>query len=268
MVSARAFFFAASLFAFADTANATPKPLPFTYGTDTNPKGTGEVEQYVDLVPLKAINSNGATQTYLATQLQTEVEYGVSNRVELGLYVTLAPAASGFENVPTLTEGNGAKQRVRWRLADQGDWPIDVALYGELSETNTEIELEWKVILEKRFGPVRLLANAWFEYELYYDGRRDIVLNPTAGFTVQATPKVFPGLEYWMRAEVRTDATDQPNFNQGPHHYLGPTLRLSFGNFFWTSGIYMRMSNVGHVLEAGVDSYGPIWFRTLVGFGF
>ena len=31
-------------------AHATPKPLPFTYGADTNPKGEGEVEQYIDLV--------------------------------------------------------------------------------------------------------------------------------------------------------------------------------------------------------------------------
>ncbi len=258
----------ACIITLASTAGATPKPLPFTYGTDTNPKGQGEVEQYVDLVPVMALNANGLPERYLATQLQTEVEYGLSNRVELGLYVTLSPEASGYFAIPSLTEGNGAKQRVRWRLADQGDWPIDVALYGEVSEANTEVELEWKVILERRFGPVRLLANAWFEYEFYYTGRREWVFNPTAGFTVQATPNVFPGFEYWMRAEVRSDAPESGDFNGGPHHYIGPTLRLSFGNFFWTSGIYMRVSNFGRVLDAGVDSYGPIWFRTLVGFGF
>jgi len=267
MVRRCALLLVAASIAFAETASATPKPLPFTYGADTNPKGQGEVEQYVDLVPVMAVNTNGAAQQYVATQLQTEVEYGLSNRVELGLYATLAPQAAGFE-VPSLTEGNGSKQRIRWRLDDLGDWPVDVALYGEVSETNTEIELEWKLILERRFGPVRLLANAWFEYEFYYGGRRDIVFNPTAGITVQATPIVTPGIEYWMRAEVRTDATDPPNFNQGPHHYVGPTLRLSFGNFFWTSGLYVRVSNVGRVLDAGIDSYGPVWFRSIVGFGF
>lgn len=258
---------ASVLFAPA-AAFATPKPLPFTYGADTNPKGQGEVEQYIDLVPVMALDGNGAPSRYLATQLQTEVEYGVTNRVELGLYATLAPQAPGYLGIPSLTEGNGSKQRLRFRFADAGDWPMNLALYGELSETNTELELEWKVILERRFGPVRLLANAWFEYELYFSGRREWVFNPTAGFTVQATPNVSPGLEYWMRAEVSADPKDARDFNDGPHHYLGPTLRLSFGNFFWTTGLYVRLSNVGRVLQPGVDAYGPVWFRSLVGFSF
>jgi hypothetical protein len=245
-------------------AHATPKPLPFTYGADTNPKGQGEVEQYIDLVPVNAQNATtGTTQRVLATELLTEVEYGVSNRVELGLYVTLAPSVPGF-NVPSLIEGNGSKQRVRWRLADQGEWPIDVALYLEVAESNLELELEGKIILEKRFGKLRLLANAWFEEEFYFNGDHDTVFNPTAGFTIQVTPNVAPGVEYWMRAEVGS-AT---GFNAGPHHYLGPTMRIVLGNFFWTTGLYMRLSNIGYELTPGVDSYGPIWFRSIVGFGF
>lgn len=251
----------------SSAARATPKPLPFTYGADTNPKGQGEVEQTVDLVPVTATDAFGRAQKYLATQLQTEVEYGLTDHVELGLYATFAPDAPGFE-APPLTEGNGAKQRIRWRPVDLGEWPVDVALYGELSETNAELELEWKVIVERRFGPVRLLANAWFEYEMYFNGQRDWVFNPTAGVTVQATPNVTPGLEYWMRAEVHGDSSLARVFDDGPHHYLGPTLRLQFGNFFWTSGLYLRLSNFGRVLTPGVDSYGPVWFRSLVGFSF
>jgi hypothetical protein len=265
-----ALFAAIAGLAWSKTAAATPKPLPFTYGADTNPKGTGEVEQYVDFVPLKAFDVNASPVPYPAMQFQTEFEYGLSNRLELGLYVTIVPTASGFLQdppPPTLTEGTGIKQRLRWRLADPGDWPVDVALYGEVAETFTEMELEWKLILDRRFGRLRLLANAWFEYEVYYTGRRDWVFNPTAGFTVDATPNVSPGFEYWMRAEVRSDGTDPPNFNAGPHHYVGPTLRVSFGNFFVTSGIYMRLDALGRAVTPS-DSYGPVWFRTLVGFGF
>jgi hypothetical protein len=246
-------------------AKATPKPLPFSYGVDTNPKGQGEVEQYVDLVPVLAYDPNGKQVQYLATQLQTEVEYGLTNRVELGLYVTLTPQAAGY-SVPTLIEGNGSKQRVRWRLADQGDWPIDVALYGELTENNNELELEAKVILERRFGHLRLLANAWVEYEFYFNGQREFVLNPTAGFTYQVSPHFSPGVEYWMRAELGPNFGH--SFNAGPHHYVGPTMRFVFGNFFWTTGLYMRASNIGYALTAGVDAYGPVWFRSLVGFSF
>ncbi len=257
-----------TVFLFASVANATPKPLPFSYGVDTNPKGQGEVEQYVDLVPLWGISTTGAPVRFLASQLQTEVEYGLTNRVELGLYATVIPqpscCATGY--APTLTEGNGSKQRVRWRLADQGDWPIDVALYGEVTENDQELELEAKVILERRFGHLRVIANAWVEYELYFNGQREFVLNPTAGMTYQVSPNVFPGIEYWMRAELGPNFGH--SFNAGPHHYIGPTMRLVFGNFFWTTGLYMRASNIGYELVAGVDAYGPIWFKSLVGFSF
>jgi hypothetical protein len=200
-------------------------------------------------------------------QFQTEVEYGLSNRLELGMYVTIVPSPAGFIQTPTLTEGNGIKQRLRWRLADAGDWPVDVALYAEVAETLTEVELEWKLILDRRFGRLRLLANAWFEYELYYTGRREWVFNPTAGVTYEVTPNIAPGIEYWMRAELRSDAPNTPSFNAGPHHYLGPTLRASFGNFFVTAGIYARLSDLGRAVTP-TDSYGPVWVRTLVGFGF
>ncbi len=240
---------------------ATPKPLPFTYGVDTNPKGQGEVEQYIDLVPVFAVDSNGAAARYFATQFQTEVEYGLTNNVELGLYAAIAPDVPGFDG-PALTEGTGAKQRIRWRLADQGDWPIDVALYLEVVEFATEIELEWKVILEKRFGKLRLLANAWFEEEFYFDGSKEFVANPTAGATYEITPTFSPGVEYWMRWDTGGD------WNAGPHQYIGPTARLVLGNFFWTAGLYFRLDDIHHKMVAGEDSFGPVWFRSIVGFGF
>lgn len=258
----------AALALMPSVAYATPKPLPFTYGADTNPRGQGEVEQYVDLVPVMALDSNAAPRHAIATELLTEVEYGLTKSVELGLYATTVPQPAGYLAMPSLIEGNGSKQRIRWRLADPGDWPVDVALFGEVAETSSELELEWKVILDRRFGPVRLLANAWFEYEMYFGGRREWVFNPTAGLTVQATPNVTPAIEWWMRAEVRADASEPASFQAGPHQYVGPTLRLMFGNFFWTTGPYLRISDFGRVLVPCVDSYGPVWFRSLVGYSF
>jgi hypothetical protein len=252
----------ALVLSISTAASATPKPLPFTYGVDTNGKGKGEVEQYVDLVPVYAVDGSGAAARYFATQLQTEVEYGLLDNLELGLYASLVPEAGGYSAIPSLTEGNGAKQRLRWRLADPGDWPVDVALYGEVAETNEEIELEWKLILDRRFGALRLLANAWFEEEFYFDGTTEFVANPTAGVTYQVTPSFSPGVEWWMRWDSGGD------WNGGPHSYLGPTMRFVFGEFFWTTGFYVRLDDVHHRLAPGEDAFGPVWFRSIVGFGF
>lgn len=251
----------AAILLVSSVASATPKPLPFTYGADTTPKGSGEIEQYVDLVPVIGIDANGAPTRTLATQFQTEFEYGLLKNLELGVYAAIAPSTPGFDG-PALTEGNGSKQRLRWRLADQGDWPIDVALYLEVVEFQSEIELEWKLILERRFGKLRLLANAWFEEEFYFDGSTEFVANPTLGATYEITPWFHPGIEGWVRYDSGGD------WNGGPHAYLGPTMRLSFGNFFWTSGFYVRLTDVHHKMEPAEDSLGPVWFRTIVGVGF
>ncbi|HEY1960478.1 MAG TPA: hypothetical protein VGH28_32935 [Polyangiaceae bacterium] len=258
----RKWLFSLLLVMLAGSAEATPKPLPFTYGADTNPKGHGEVEQYVDMVPVVAVSGSGAPVRYLATQFQTEVEYGLLKNLEVGLYAAIMPSDSSYVAIPQLTEGTGAKQRLRWRLADPGDWPIDVALYGEVTEFTSEIELEWKLILDRSFGKLRLLANAWFEEEFYFDGTTEFVANPTAGVTYQVTPIFSPGIEWWMRYDTGGD------WNGGPHQYVGPTMRINFGEFFWTTGLYVRLDDVGRKLTPGEDAFGPIWFRSIVGFGF
>jgi hypothetical protein len=165
-------------------ADATPRPLPFTYTYDTLGKGESEIETYIDLTPVKAIPPLGGKSIwYTASQFQMEFEHGITDRLELGLYAAFQPSApEGYTETATLTEGTGFKERLRLRLAEEGQWPIDLALYGELVEYTTEFEIEAKVILQKRFGKLRIAANAWVEREIYYAStQQDWVLNPTIG---------------------------------------------------------------------------------------
>jgi hypothetical protein len=256
-------------------ASATPRALPFTYNYETNAEGEGEIETYIDLVPVKAINSNQNPQTVLLSQFQEEFEYGITNRLELGLYVTWAPPPSGFAPqgiVPSLTEANGSKQRLRYRILDPGVLPVDIGLYGEVTENENEIELEAKVILQKRFGALAIAANIVTEREFYFTGQADWIFDPSAGFWVQVTPVFQPGFEWWMYKEW----TNQPPavtvlnptgtaFNLDDQQYVGPTMHLNLGRVWWTSGAYARVTNVDHTLTPGVDSFGKLWFRTVIG---
>ncbi len=250
----------------ASNASATPKFNPFTYPYDTLGEGEVELEQYADVVPLKAQNAGtGAAQWYTGTQFQTEFEYGITNRLELGLYVSFAGSSpAGLASTAVLTEGTGVKQRLRYRFVDEGVWPIDVALYGEIVENDREIELEAKVILQKRFGRLRTLVNLWAEREYYFANLREWVINPTAAVSYQATPSIFPGLEGWMRVEWPDPAIHPRPFNLGPIAYLGPTMSFNFGRFWWTTGAYVRLNQAFRSLEPG-DAYGNVWFRTIVG---
>ncbi len=252
------------------TARANPRALPFTYPYETLAEGDLELEQFADVTPLRARSgTSGVGQFYLASQLQTELEYGITNRLELGLYVTWVPTVGEtLTQTSTLTEGNGIKQRLRVRLAEEGQWPIDVALYGEVVENDREIELEAKVILQKHFGRLRVMANLWVEREFYYVKRNDWVFNPTGGVTYEVTPTLHPGLEAWMRLELPDPAPPSPKpFNVLPHVYVGPAMLLNFGKLWWSTGIYLRADEPMRTMQPG-DAFGNLWVRTVVGVGF
>jgi hypothetical protein len=251
----------------AGAARANPRELPFTYPYETLPEGDAEIEQYVDVTPLTALSaSSGARQYYLAPQFQTEFEYGITDRLELGLYVTYAPShADTLTSEASLMEGNGVKQRLRLRLAEEGQWPVDVALYGEVVENDREIELEAKIILAKHFNRLHAMVNLWAEREFYYVNRRDWVLNPTAGLSYQVTPTFHPGIEYWMRAEFTDPDPPGPKpFNLEVHHFVGPTALFNFGRIWWATGVYLRLDDFGHSLQPG-DAFGSVWARTIIG---
>jgi hypothetical protein len=251
-------------------AQANPRPLPFTYQSESLAKGTGEVEQFIDFSPTQVRNANSGVPThYLATQFQTEIEYGLTDRLEIALYLMFVPQPnpSLFTGLPELTMGNGSSQRVRYRFADPGAWPVDVAVYGEVTENDHELELEAKIILQRRIGKLRLITNLWAERELYYNREREWVLNPTLGATYEFSPKFHLGLEGWMRAEYLDDQVGARDFDQGPHVFVGPAFMFNFGPVWWTTGAYARVTDPGHDNQAG-ESFGRVWVRTVVGLGF
>lgn len=265
-------------FAFVATARhaaANPRPLPFTYQHEQLSKGDSELEQFVDYTPTRAqAVPSGDLAWYGLTQFTTEFETGLTDRLELGLYVTLAPGAPGdFTNVPIPTDGNGIKQRLRWSLAAPGEWPLDVSLYGELAENEREFEIEAKVLLQRRIGFARIIANLSGEREMYYNGGVDWVLNPSAGVTFDPSPVVQPGLEAWMRGEWEAgeEKDEAPSngsrpFGLGPHVYLGPTIMLQFSKLWWSNGFYVRVTDRSHTLQPG-EGFGNVWFRTVIGLG-
>jgi hypothetical protein len=251
----------------ASTAAAHPRPLPFTYGSETLAPGEVEVEQFADAMPLRALSAtSGARASYTAFQLLTELEVGVRERLELGLYFTMVPSPPDSLTATTrLTEGNGAKQRLRYAFASPGAWPVDVGLYLEVVENDREVELEGKILLQRRIGDLRLDANLWAEYELYYQPQRDVVLNPTLGATYEVTRMVHVGVDSFMRVEFPEPAVHPRPFEQGPHVYAGPAVLLQLGKLWWTTGVFARVTDTSHSMQPG-EAFGPLWLRVVLGY--
>ena len=263
-----------ALVVMTSTSYANPRALPFTYTTDTLAPGEAEIEQTVDLIPLRAQSiDTGNVTSYLASSFQTELEIGICDRLELALYFVMTPAQQALTNTAKLPESNGIKQRLRYILANPGEWPIDVGFYGELSESDREIELEGKLLLQKRFGKLRVAANLWAEYELYFakdpttgNHQRDVVINPTLGATYEVTPKFHLGLDSWLRGEYPANpAPATRTFGLGPEYYIGPAVMMNFKKVWWTVAAYVRVTDTDHDLQVA-EPFGKIWFRTMVGY--
>jgi hypothetical protein len=251
----------------AGTASANPRIFPFTYTVDTLPKGELEIEQYVDYIPIRVLsNATGRPAWYGSTDFQTELEYGITSKLELGLYLTFAPSeGQDYSSFAAPIEGNGLKERLKYRFAEPGEWPIDLGVYGELVEDQREIELEAKIILERRLGPMRIAANLTGEREYYFNSQKDWVLNPSLGASVEATPAIQPGIEAFLRSEYTSPKITPRPFDLGPHVYVGPTLLSQFGRLWWAVGAYARVTDHSHTLAAG-EAYGNYWVRSVFGY--
>jgi hypothetical protein len=260
----------ALLLTAASPVAANPKKLPFSYGSLTMPSGGLELEQYIDAIPVRVARElpDGTLEGVWGTRylLQTEMEYGLTDRVELGFY--LAWRQSAEAGAPFM-RFQGMKQRVRVRLSDPATWPIGLAGYFEIAEFHNEIELEEKLIATWRSGPLELVANLWIEQEYYFaDDEWKLVYNPTFGATWELSPHATVGLEYWARGRFDASATpsagDEADTGATTRHYLGPTVMLAKGEHWLSVGAYVRLD--ASEIAVG-DPFGRLWVRVIVGLG-
>ena len=249
------------------TARADPHPLPFSYPYSTLPRGLTELEQYMDMTPLHTVVNpqvgSGSTRNRLQGIFVTELEYGITDRLELGLYLQFSNDLSGSTGQQPV-QFDGVKQRLRYRFADPGAWPVNLAIYGEVAELSSELELEAKIILERRFGPWQWIVNLTGEHERYYEGERELVFVPSGGVSYEVTPACRIGAEYWGRVEHAFDASGDAPFSSLWHHYVGPTFLFQTSRVWLAAAPYVRVDHLGRTGEVG-DELGRFWFRTIVG---
>jgi hypothetical protein len=259
-----------ALAAIASTASANPRPLPFSYPYETLPQGKVEVEQYMDFVPVRVEREklDGTLEGVWGVRsvLTTELEFGITDRLEFGFYFQFRQGASG---TTPFMRFDGVKQRIRYRFAETGELPVDIGIYLEIAEFQNELEFEEKILLSKRLGSFVLVANLWVEQEWYFqDSTTKYIYNPTAGASYEISPRFHVGLEYWARGRF-DDTSDDPITagDDAPikaHHYLGPTFLYQQGAVFLSLGVYGRLDDFGDSAVAG-DPYGKIWVRSILG---
>lgn len=239
--------FAAALFAgLSNTAHAIDRRFAFSYETTTQPKGVLEYEQWFTWQHF----SDGDKYKF-----RHEFEYGLTDRLQLGIY--LFDWEHELEDSVGSTKWEGSGFELIYNLSDPTKDFIGSALYGEFLMSDEELKLEAKLLLQKNFGPFALVYNAILEAEWEDGYAKDVgVLGSTVGLSYQVTPSFLIGVE--ATQEVELDGWSDAGDNQV---FVGPNLSLRTKGGFWltVAGLF-QATNSGDAAESQL--------RVLAGFHF
>jgi hypothetical protein len=148
------------------------------YQSSVLTKGIREIEVFNDY-------NAGRTYHYRELKNRLEFENGLSNRLQTSLYINVdqrfqeqpvGTMLSIEKSVPEISFSNEWK----YKLSDAVANTIGAALYGEITLKGDEIELETKIILDKRFDKHIMAFNFVNEFEVETQFENNKLIRETA----------------------------------------------------------------------------------------
>jgi hypothetical protein len=243
----------------ASPAWADENYFGYSYGAETLPKGKSEAY-------LWATDRRGKAEGhYDAQDYKIELEHGLTDRLQLSGYVNfeshhIRGLEPEFEDVDRDFGFNGLQASLKYNVLSPYKDGVGLAFYVEPGwsrihkvegERTTELELEFKAILQKNFLDDRLIwaTNLTFEPEWEKEkeldpatGRREtewekeLAIEVTTGLSYRIASNWFLGVEGRYHSEY-------PDWTSGLHreHYAffaGPTIHYG-GKKWWFTATYL-----------------------------
>lgn len=172
----------------APAARADRRSMIRAYEYATQPEGNLEFELWNDVRAPKAGGFDKA-----AVEHRIELEYGITDHWDLALYhVFVQGSGEAFHF-------DAWRAETRYRLAEKGEWPVDLLLYFELerpADFTAPYETEEKLILEHDFGRLGLVANLVAEQSFLHAGDHH-QWEVDAGARFEVAPALRVALEGW-----------------------------------------------------------------------
>lgn len=214
------------MLALSSTASADRRLFTHTYEYKTVPQGHTALEFW----HTEARDSwDPDTLQFMESIL--EIEHGLTDRWDAAIYWVFAQTASNMAGVPSEPfRFEELKLETRYRLADRGEWPVDVLLYGEGVKQfgNGVYELEGKVILARDFDNITAALNVIGALE--FEPEAEPEFGYAAGVSYELHPKFSVGAEtYATITEYETSFAGGPALAVAPSSNLWLTFTLGFG---------------------------------------
>lgn len=231
--SRKAFHWAAGLALASNfTAEANDRHFGYTYETATMPKGTRELEVW-------STARIGHDDFYSRLDHRLEFETGLTDNLQTSFYLNWEniSSADGAGGIATDFAWKGISSEWKYKLTDPVADAIGTAFYGELGYNTDEIELEAKLLLDKKLG--RFLAATNFVAEMEYAadgdafGLEEYELEFDLGLSYEVNPALSLGLELRSHNEIAKLNGKDMEFEHSAL-FLGPTLAYSAKSWWLT----------------------------------
>lgn len=236
---------------FASEASANERHFTYTYESGVLPAGGRELEVWTTW-------RGGRRRFYSAFDHRFEYEVGLTSRLQTAFYFNVGSVTSdaGFGDRSTSFQGHGVSSEWKYKLLDSVADPVGLALYGELGMASDALNVEAKIIIDKRMGNFLLAGNLVFEPEWKFVKRtkKEIELEANVAAAYFPLPNVSVGLEMSNRSELEGP---QMNMEWSSLH-AGPVIAYAHEEW-WVSMSFLRQlpapanDNAGsaYVIRAG-----------------
>jgi len=237
---------------FVLPTQAGQRRFAYNYETLTAPKGTIEVENWVTWKHSDLIGKDDGD----TWQFRHEIEWGVTDRFQLALYVADWQYDENDEEGHQTRYAGTALEAIYNISNPNTDW-IGSAIYGEVAVGERMWKAEAKLLLEKRFGPLSIVYNAALEAEWEGEGYHDETgeFQQTVGVSYDLTKHLSIGFEALHEIEM----PDWEETESG-RIFVGPNVSVRAGRFFGTLAWLWQTT---HIEEE--PDFQP---RLIVGFDF
>ena len=265
----------------AGSAMAGEDLFGFVYTLDLQPKGKFEFEQRVD-------NTHGqAVGSYNLTELRSELEYGLTNDLQIAGYVNAfrvqannnylspetcdtVPCTAGF-GVPSSRNNqdpynrkriDGGSAEIVWRITNPITSPVGVGVYFEPTFGQLEDELEYRLILQSNFLDDRLIlvANGLVEQEKEKYAGDGIIRNTMLDLLYGAS---YRFAENWTAGIEGRWHHDSDGYFYNVHtqtaNFIGPSVHYAAKDF-WATVTWRRQISGRCYADGLADcSLGKVW---------
>ena len=216
-------------------AQASERRFVYSYETLTAPKGSIEIENWVTW---KNTSVHGGRDLN-SFQFRHELEYAITDRLQVGFYLF------DWEY-----DRNASHDKARWEHSGvefiynltnpSTDW-LGSALYFEALLGEHEVEIEGKLLLEKRFANLRIAYNAILEaaFDKRDSSQNSGEFGQTLGVSYDLTKRFSLGAEALHEIELpRWDSRGDSVV------YAGPNASWRFGRGYATLAALFQITSV------------------------